>query len=494
MAVLPLIMTTQGLQPQAPADLRNQLLASVAATNPDYTANLPGSLIEDIASTDIAACVQSDSFLVDLVNSIAPNGANPFLLQQFGLLYGLEPQGETNTSIYVTFYGPAGFIIVQGFTVSDGTYQYVVQDGGIIGTDGVSMPLYAVATVSGSWAVPIGSVTQLVTSVPTSVADLLSCSNVIDGTPSIAQEEIFSFRDRVMTAGLASSTGMSRYLKTLVGQVPGVQSRLISARQDPDTGKFVVLVGGGDPYQVAYAIWRASFWPGGFIGATIHIVSVSSSNPAVIFTAEVHSLVTGMKEAISGVQGTGMMGGINNTPQNPTWLVTVIDNRSFSVPYDTSSIGTGYTMGGTVTPNPINEIATLTDYPDSYAISFVLPIQETVYITVIWETDSPNYIAPTAIASAAAPALVDYVNSLAVGITPINFYSMTEVFLDSIAGILPAEAVTVLNFEVSILDQVTNTVVPIAPPSGTGVVYGDPNSYFYTTLANITIKEGGFRY
>lgn len=479
MPVLPLVMTLQGLQPQSPSDLRSQLLASVSASNPDYTANLPSSLVEDISSTDIAACVQSDSFLVDLVNSITPNGANPFLLQQFGILYGLSPQAATNTSVYVTFYGTPGFIIVNGFTVGDGTNQYIVQDGGIIGTEGVSLPLYAVSPLSGSWAVPEGSVTQLLTSVPANIALTLTVTNVSDGLPSTAMETVTDYRARTMTAGLASSTGMARYMKTLLGQIPGVVYRLISARQDVATGRYIVLVGGGDPYMIAYAIWKALFWTGGLLYAPINITFISNQNPAIVTTENNHNLLTGMVETINGVQGLGTMYTINGQP----FPVTVISNNQFSVPFNASLPGTSYTTGGTVSPNPIVEEVTINDYPDSYLIPYVIPAQEVATLTVAWQTDSPNYVSATAVAAAAAPALQDYINNLPVGTTPINVYDMTAIFLDSVSGILPAEAVTILNFSVGI------DGVGVLPVPGTGVIYGDPNSYFYADLAGITVEE-----
>jgi hypothetical protein len=295
-----------------------------------------------------------------------------------------------------------------------------------------------------------------------------------------------------MTAGLAASTGMSRYLKTLLGNIPGVQARLISVRQDFTTGKHIVIVGGGDPYQVAYAIWRALFWTGGIIPAPLEISGVSSTNPAVVTTGDTHNLITGMNESISGVQGTGIMSNINNTPANPTWPITVIDAHNFSVPFNASHTPglppNVYGTGGVVTPNPIIEEVTIVDYPDTYLIPYTIPVQETVSIIVIWQTDSPNYVSPTAIATAGAPALQDYINGLPVGTAPINFYTMTEVVLDSITSILPAEAITVLNFHVSV------DGVGIEPAPNTGVVYGDPNSYFYTTLANIVFEEGNFIY
>lgn len=480
MAVLPLIMTPQGLQPQPPKSLRDQLVAAVAATNKDYTANLPGGLIEDVASTDVAACVQSDSFLVDLVNSISPNGANPFLLQQFGELYGITPQSAANTSIYVIFYGPPGFVIVRGFMVSDGSFNYLVQDGGVIGSDGQSLPLYAVSNTAGSWAVPAGSVTQYKTSIPASVAATFGLTNPVDGVPATAVETMSDYHDRVMTAGLAASTGMSRYMKTLLADIPGVQMRLVSARQDRATGRYVALAGGGDPYQVAYGLYKAMFWLPGFIAPQIEIVDVSLSNPAVITTANNHNLVTGMNETFDLIEGTGTVPALNGR----TLPVTVIADRVFSVPFDTTPPGSGYRAGGIVTPNPIVQEITITDYPDVYLVTFVTPAEEVVDIVVTWETDSPNYVSPNAVQAAVGKPLQDYINTLPVGTAPINVYDMTAIFLESIEGLMPRESVTVLNFAVSINN------VGAAPDPGTGVIFGDPNSYFYVELNDILVEEG----
>ena len=219
-------MTSQGLQPATPADLRNRLITLVAGNAPDYTANLPGSLIEDISSTDTYALVESDSFLVDLVNSITPYGANAYLLNQLGVLYGVDSQPITNTSVYVVFSGPPGYTIAQGFIVGDGTYQYVCQSGGIIGVNGTSLPIYCLATVQGAWPVAPNTVVQMITSVPASIS--LIVNNPVAGIPSQSGEPISVFRERCYTAGLAASTGMARYLKTLLANVPGVQNRLVS--------------------------------------------------------------------------------------------------------------------------------------------------------------------------------------------------------------------------------------------------------------------------
>lgn len=473
MAILPLVMTPQGLQPASPSDLRSQLISLVSATVPDYTANLPGTLIEDIASTDVYALVISDSFLVDLVNSVTPFGANAFLLQQLGTLYGVAHQPITNTAVYVVFTGTPGFVINQGFTVGDGTYQYVCQDGAICGTDGNTLQIYALATQPGAWDVPPNTVVQLVSSVSSSTP--LSVTNPVAGIPSSSGEPIAVFRERCWTAGLAASTGMARYMKTLLSNIPGVQNRLICVVQNSD-GMYTVICGGGDPYQIAYAIWQADFNIPGLEGALIEVAGISNTNPMVIFTANNHNLATGDVETISGQVGIPY---INDRP----FPITVLTQKSFSIPVD-GTLYANYLYGGIVTPNPINEYVTITDYPDTYLIPFVIPPQELVGIVAVWITDSPNFVSDSGMAQLAAPALVDYINSLPAGTTPINLNMLTKVFIDAVATILVGEAIIDLTFAISV------NGVGVLPAPGTQVVFGDPYSYFYTQLSNVVVVKG----
>ena len=209
MSDLPTVIGPAGLVPTPPASILTNLLLMVSATNPGYTANLPGSLIEDISSTDVAGIVLCDQARVELVNSLTPYAANVWLLTQLGNVYGVTIGLPSNTSVFVQFSGPVGYSIAQGFTVSDGQFQYIVQDGGVIGSGGVSPSLFCLATIGGSWAVPAGTVTQLVTSVSSGIS--LSVNNPEPGTPGVASGETEqSFRSRVLQAGLAASQGMSR--------------------------------------------------------------------------------------------------------------------------------------------------------------------------------------------------------------------------------------------------------------------------------------------
>ena len=271
-STIPLNMTATGPVPTPPATLNAQLIANATALAPGLTANLPGALIEDLASTAVGALSVIDQARVDYINSLAPGAANPYVLYLLGQQAGIAQGTETNTSVYVVFTGPVGYVIAAGFTVSDGSYQYVVQDGGIILTGGTSALLYCVATVSGSWTPAANTVTQIVTSVPSPY--VLTVTNPAAGTAGGSAETIAQYQSRVIQAGLAPAVGLVTALKTALMAVPGVVPRLVSVLQT--TAGWEVLCGGGDPYAVANVIYTtclnlASLYGSATAGRTISV-------------------------------------------------------------------------------------------------------------------------------------------------------------------------------------------------------------------------------
>ena len=473
MTDFPIVVNASGYVPQTPAALLALLTANVSATNPGYTNNLPGTLIEDISSTDVYALLQCDSSVAEIVNSLTPYGANAFLLNQLGDVYGIDPQQEVNTSVYVQFSGPPGFVIAQQFLVSDGTYQYILPDGGVIGAGGVSALLYAVATQTGTWAVAPGTVNQIITSVPSTIT--LSVINPEAGTPAVAGETVSEYRARTLEAGLATTAGMARMLRTLLRNAPGVQYRLVSVKQIETGGLWEVICGGGDEYQVAYAIYYALFDFNALTGSVLVVAGITNANPGVVATTLNHGFTTGQVINIAGVVG---MSGVNNTPLT----VTVIDLTHFSIGIDTLSSGT-YISGGVITPNLRNVTVSLLDYPDTYSLTFVNPPQQYVAITATWNTVATNYINPAAVAQAASPAIVDYINSITVG-QPLNIFELNTAFQTAVAAIVPPQLLTRLVFSVSI------DGIGAIPVSGTGEIPGDPESFFYTDVSQITVLQG----
>ena len=555
---LPVVITKAGLQPLSPAEVQAQLVAAVTVTNPGYTYNLPGILIEDVLSTDVAAILELDSARVDTVNSLTPYGANDFLLNQIGQMLGIESGTASNTSVFVQFSSnnSPGFVIGKGFIVSDGNYQYVIQDGGIIRTDGTSPLLFAVASQTGSWAVPPGTVTRLVTSVPGTVN--LTVINPTSGLPGESDETSADYRARVLTGNLAASQGMARYLKTLVENVSGVQSRLVSVQMQSPNG-WKVIVGGGDPYEVAYAIYYALFdistlvgssmlieeivmagsfcvvttllnhgysngqaieitqaVPSAYNGSSYGVIAVldeknfllgtffdandlaaqSWSGGVVSFTTTTPHGVTpdstfsisgsspsgynGTFQAIAGTTGTLLMAALVSDPGSSVTLgqldAGIANFNSLALP--------PYVGDGIITPNFRNITATIIDYPDSYPVTFVNPPQQTVTVVATWNTNSPNFVSPAAVAQLAVPAIVTYINSIVVG-QPINLLQLEDAFEDAVAALLPANFISKLNFAIAI------NGVPTSPDSGTPkLIEGDPESYFFSTSADVTVIQG----
>lgn len=472
MADIPIVLTTDGRTNTAPSVLRDELVALVSSTNPGFTANLPGSLIEDIVSTDTGALIVLDQLVTELINSITPYGANAFILNQQGQVYGVQPGASVNTSVYVVFGGVAGFVIAKGFTVSDGQHQYVLSEGGVIQASGFSLPLFAVATLSGTWATPPNTVTQLVTSPPTGFA--LTVTNPQAGVPSVGAETEEGYRARVLQAGLASAQGFPAFLRTLLGNVPGVQPRLISIQQGSPGWK--IIVGGGDPYAVANAIFTALFDISSLEGSVTGITGITKANPGVVTTDINHGLTTGQNNvAISGALGMTAANGIGYT-------VTVISPTTFSFGVNTTGFGT-YIGGGVVTPNTRNIAVTLIDFPDTYVVPFVNPPQQTVAMTLLWNTSSINIISPAAVAQLGNPALVAYVKSVATG-QPMNLFELQATFQQAIASVIPPALLTRMVFSVSI------DGIGVSPEAGTGIIAGDPESYFDTDTPLITITQG----
>lgn len=468
---LPVVIGPAGMQPQTPAALLGRLIQNVTAVRPGYTANLPGSMVEDISSTDVYALLQIDSGVVELVNSLTPFGANVFILNQLGVMLGIAQGQGTNTSVFVEFSGPPGYVIPAGFIVSDGTHQYVVQDGGVIETGGESALLFCLAVNPGSWAVPTSTVTQLITSVPPAI--VLSVVNPEAGLPGLGTETEASYRARVLQANLAESQGMATYLKTKLMQVSGVQPRLVSVVQVVGGG-WEIICGGGDPYAVGYAIFRALFDISLIQESLIRVTNISNASPGIVTTDLTHNYTTGDVITIAGVVG---MTGINSVP----FTATVLSSTSFSIGIDTTGSGV-YVSGGIVSPNLRNLDVALNDYPNTYDITYINPPQQAVEITLSWDTSESNFVSSAAVAQLAQPAIVDYVNNISAG-QPINLNVMATVFSESVSSVLSANLITNISVIVKIDGVTTPTTV------GTQIVPGDPESYFQTQTSSVTIVK-----
>jgi hypothetical protein len=178
---------------------------------------------------------------------------------------------------------------------------------------------------------------------------------------------------------------------------------------------------------------------------------------------------------ITGATGISGVNGIN-------FPITVLSPTTFSIPVSTSAGGT-YTGNGVVTPNFRNVSTNIYSYPDTYTIPFVIPPAESVSMVVTWNTSSTGFVSPSAVASAAQPALAYYINNIPVG-QPINLFTLQETFQQAVAPFIPQALLTRLVFAVSI-NGIGVTVEP-----GTFIIPSDPESYFVITTAAIVVNQG----
>ena len=466
--------TASGPQPTLPATLNAQLIALATSLAPAGLTVLPSGLIEDLASTATGALVVINQAQVDLINSVSPNAANPYILNLLGQMYGVQQGVGSNTGVYVVFTSPTpGYVIPQGFLVSDGTYQYSVQAAGVIGTSGQSQPISAIATQSGTWAVPANTVTQIATSVPSTIT--LSVSNPLAGSPGQSAQSTEDYRSQVFQAGQATAQGMPSLLRTLLGNVTGVNQNLIAIQQQ-STGGWKVIVGGtGDPPQIGFAIFQALFDISMLVGSVLQITNITNAGQAVITTNLNHGYLTGQLVGIAGATGITALNG-NAYP------VTVLSPTTFSVPVNTSALGT-YTGNGVATPNYRNETTTIVVDTDTYRIPYVIPPSQSVTMVVTWNTTATGVVSPATVAAAAQPALAVYINTLSVG-QPVNLLELQVTFQTAVASLIPPQLLTRLIFAVSI------NGIGVSPATGTFVIQGDPESYFVTTTAAIEVNQG----
>jgi len=403
---IPISMTAAGAQPTPPDVLNSTLIATVTASMPGFTPNLPGSPVEDLLSTGTGALISIDQARVDLINSLTPYGANEFLLNQLAQVYGVTQAVASNASVEVTFTTPTtggtsaiDYVIPSGFTVSDGTNEYAVVVGGIIPSGG-SITLFCVAT-SYFTTTPAGAgtVTSITTSIPTPYA--ITCTNPAAVTPATSAPTTDAWRTQVINAGLVQATGFANMLTTLLENI-GVPNYLITIAQS--SGNWKIIVGGNaDQYQIAYAIYYA-------LGPMIN------------------------------------------------WLV-----------------------GSSTTAR--NKIISVIDGSNTYNVKYIASSAQNVTMALTWNTIGVNAVAGNAVQKLVANALINYINTLPIG-APINTLAMQELFVSSIASIVPSTQIDRLIFVVSINGVVT------APATGTQAIYGDPELYFTTTTTGITVTQG----
>ena len=196
--------------------------------------------------------------------------------------------------MYVVFSGLAGAVIPAGTLVSDGTNQYATQTATVIASTGSSASVLAVATQSGSFAVPAGTVTTVSTSFPSTYK--LTVTNPASGTPGGNAQTTESFQAQVFQNFNRVAQGVAGYIVANLLNVPGVNPALVSVQAV--SGGWKVLCAGGDPTAMAGAIYLSVLDLSTIVGSTDSsintTVTITDGNNTfnVVFATPVQNVVT----------------------------------------------------------------------------------------------------------------------------------------------------------------------------------------------------------
>lgn len=471
MADLDVTYDKNGPVAKSSTDLRTLLVNEATALAPGLTTTLPGSLIEDLASTATGGLISADQMRVDVLNGVGPNSANLDLLRLQAQQYGIPAQkSEGLTTVPVIFSGTPNYLVPAGFIVSDGTYQYAINQSVLIPSSGTAIPVTATATQSGTWAVPVGTVNNTVTSFPNEIS--LTVTNLTTGVAAPGAETNYEFRARVWDAGMFTVTGYPGALRTALTSVDNVDTRQVSVVQN--ASNFTVMAGGGDTYQQALAIYNAGGDFTRLVGSTLSVTGITNANPGVVTTDLTHGFSDGQVIQINGATGISGINGVN-------FSITVIDAHSFSIAHDTTTSGT-WTGGGVVTPNLRNMEIQIIDWPDTYTINYVQPLQQRVAVTFSWATQSLDFLSNALILTLIQADIISYINGIYAG-QPLNLEKLKYIFLQDVNSTVDMTLFTTLDVSV-----VVNGAL-VEPDAGTNIISGDKFSYWYIASDGVIVRE-----
>ena len=140
-------------------------------------------------------------------------------------------------------------------------------------------------------------------------------------------------------------------------------------------------------------------------------------------------------------------------------------------------------LQGAATVGATENIA-INDFPDTYEIVFVVPAQQTVGMTITWNTAATaNFVSDAIVIALVQPAMVAYVNSITVG-QPMSVLALQDVFITAVKDSIPEAAISKLQFIVTIDGSVVN------PPTGGTLIAGDPEAFFFAATADISVVQG----
>lgn len=256
-------ITDKGVIKDNPLQIREDIINKVVNNVPNFT-SLPSGLDNNLIDESVILISQIQDMLVDTMNCISPAYANDFIIKQLGSAFGLEMKDRQLSKTTITFNGTPATFIPKGVKVKnvEGSQVFTTIENGIIQGNG-SINL----TCEGEDYYTTPAKANTLTVLVNQIVGVDSCTNANDVAESTATETIKEYRERFQLKAMANRTGTSATVQTNLLKVDGVVKRLLAVRGrqiEEESKKLAVVevvVGGGDDYAVANAIFNSVMFP-----------------------------------------------------------------------------------------------------------------------------------------------------------------------------------------------------------------------------------------
>ena len=256
-------LTTNGVEKSSIVEIKEELQNKALETVKDFS-NLPSSIQNNLIDESAIIINEFEDMIVNVMNGISPAYANEFIISQLGQAFGLKRKDKALQTVTLEWRGLAGVIIPEGSQAGseDGQYIFSTTEQAIIKADGVAI-VNAEADDYYDKIIEANKLNVLITD----ILNVESVNNPNASSEPIEEESLTDYRSRVQNRCLANRSGTIATLNDNLLKVQGVSSRLITYRTDTEIKEdyklntLEIVVGGGEDYQVAEAIFNSILFP-----------------------------------------------------------------------------------------------------------------------------------------------------------------------------------------------------------------------------------------
>lgn len=255
-------LTSKGIEKSTLEQIRNSLVESCSGLS--GFSQLPSSIQMNLIDESVVMINEIQDMIVNTMNSISPVYANDYIINQLGEAYGLKRKEESKATVTLTFTGKAGVIIPEGSqaTTEDGSMLFSTTAQAVIKANGEA-EVSAEGMENYKDDIEVDTVNVLVSN----ILNVDGVTNKNSGSSSSNAETNKEYRERVQNSMLSNRVGTIAYMLNQICGIEGVTQRFTSIRiVDGYKGEYKInnieaVVGGGDDYEIAEAIFNSTLYP-----------------------------------------------------------------------------------------------------------------------------------------------------------------------------------------------------------------------------------------